>query len=328
MGRNNKYRFSRLLLWGFLSMLLFSCAGNVSERKDFPPAERLTAEKIPLHEIFRAGELTTKGNKLIISSYRTDTLLYFYSLPDLKLQASGAISGGGPGEYPQEHLVFCSSPSDTLLVWDIMLNLRKVYIDSTGDVHSENAFNLGRIELFNNIHICRDSIMVYFDTDNLEIKKRNLSDNALLGSIKFEKENHRDFFLYSNRGAVMANDSAIVYTYFFKDRIDIFDLETLKLKKSILGPGEPEIISGDLKNSKAFTVNTHAGKKYFYTTYEKSKDRKEFVLRVHNYNGNPVAEYSFDIFPHQYTIDEENGYIYGYNSNFENYFLRYKINLP
>ena len=48
-------------------------------------------------------------------------------------------------------------------------------------------------------------------------------------------------------------------------------------------------------------------------------------MEVYDYEGNPIIEYTFDIIPFYLAVDEQNGYIYATNSNYEDYLLRYKL---
>lgn len=43
-------------------------------------------------------------------------------------------------------------------------------------------------------------------------------------------------------------------------------------------------------------------------------------------SGHSVAKYEFDITPELFDVDEQNGILYGYNSNLEDYLLRYSLN--
>jgi cephalosporin hydroxylase len=76
-------------------------------------------------------------------------------------------------------------------------------------------------------------------------------------------------------------------------------------------------------------LNIYAGKKYFYVIHighkEEDGDYFKRTLEVYDYKGNPIIKYTFDIVPFYYVVDEENGYIYATNSDYEDYLLRYKL---
>ncbi len=49
------------------------------------------------------------------------------------------------------------------------------------------------------------------------------------------------------------------------------------------------------------------------------------ILEVYNFNGNAVKQYTFDIPPIFFVVDEISKLIWGYNPQYEDYFLIYKI---
>lgn len=104
----------------------------------------------------------------------------------------------------------------------------------------------------------------------------------------------------------------------------------MKLKKSIVGPGDTYIAKPpeETKNSIYYYLGGYSGKKYFYVYYKGDTFEKEdgVSLRVFDYDGNPIIEYSFETLPaHPFVVDEDHGYIYAYDQKNENYFLRYKL---
>lgn len=180
--------------------------------------------------------------------------------------------------------------------------------------------------------IYNDSTLLYKDIQKPGIIKQSLLTGEIIDELVFENNNTHSSY-YPDRGTLIANDSVVIYPYVYKDQIDIYDLHTFKLKKRIKGPGKMQIDSknfGQENTSLRYNINAIAGKKYFYTTFVKKPDQEEMekslVIRAYDYDGNPQIEYTFDIFPGCYVVDEQNGYIYGYNVEKGDYFLRYKIN--
>lgn len=307
-------------------LLVQSCASNI---KNQIPLEKkyLIAEKIPIAEVFIPYDFNLKEKYLMISSRQTDTLLYFYSIPDLKYLGSGCMRGGGPGEYPSNHLQFGYTSNDKVYTWDTRLNIREVQLDASGHVFSKEKFKLKRFQILNHIYIINDEVLLYNDVDNLEIIKQDLVSASIMGHISLKKDGNKNPSFDSGRGKLIANDSVIVYLYAYQDRIDIYDLNSLERKKSIVSSGRTSrnISPGGKYNQ--YNINGIAGEKYFYSTYvtDQTLDRS-YVIRAYDYNGKLYAEYSFDVFPERYAVDEKNGYIYGYNTNYENSLLRYKLN--
>lgn len=50
------------------------------------------------------------------------------------------------------------------------------------------------------------------------------------------------------------------------------------------------------------------------------------VMEVYDYIGNPVRQFTFDIEPNRFVVDERSMIIYGYSFDHEDYLLRYRIN--
>ena len=126
----------------------------------------------------------------------------------------------------------------------------------------------------------------------------------------------------------MGNLSLIIYAYVYKNQIDIYNVDDLKLRKRINGDNNEErIVVGDFENNINHYVSVLAGKKYFYALYRGSKPSNEndYVMEVFNYDGETIVRYSFDIVPFLFEVDEDNGFIYGYNPKYEDYLLRYKL---
>ncbi len=112
------------------------------------------------------------------------------------------------------------------------------------------------------------------------------------------------------------------------DRIlTIYSLDGL-IKRIDDGKQYSKVAVNDFENITYHYFNIYAGKKYFYVIYVGHKEDDNFfdrTLEVYNYEGNPIIKYTFDIIPFYFVVDEDNGYIYATNANYEDYLLRYKL---
>lgn len=129
---------------------------------------------------------------------------------------------------------------------------------------------------------------------------------------------------------IVANDSIIVHAYLFKNRIDIYDIETLELKAVIEDKKDPTTITlGDFDNLEYHYINLVAGKEYFYALYsgqknnDKSKDKNR--IQVYDFKGKSIIEYEFDIPPLIFVVDEKNQMMYGFNGEYQDYLLSYEM---
>ncbi|MCD7938039.1 MAG: TolB-like 6-bladed beta-propeller domain-containing protein, partial [Tannerellaceae bacterium] len=254
----------------------------------------------------------------------------FYNLPDLTHYRSEGIKGQGSEDF-QSFPMFCqTSAKNSLYIWGYTpLNIKKYIVSEYGDVNYEREFTLTLRESFNQMHIIRDSLLVYSAIPSeFSIKKYDLIQNEYIGEIQLKKDNHPESFFYSNRGVIAANDSLILYAYVYKKEIDIYDLETMKLKTKIVGDYKPQyIVVGDFEANIHHYIRIVAGKKYVYALHAETNNlnQDKTSLEVYDFHWNPVIRYTFDIVPYLFEIDEENGFIIGHNNEYEDYFLRYKI---
>lgn len=313
---------------------LYSCSQKNEYKKVdpfFTAKKELVSFKYFSEEIFHPDYITSIENILVISSSKSDSMLLYYNLPNMTLIEKSGSRGNAVDEF-QAFPMFCHSQmNNSLYIWGYTpITIKRFILDNEKSLIQTNTYNVN-YEPFNYMHIIKDSILVYYLPDNLEIKLISLNNNELLDQISLKKDSHNESFFYSNRGMIIANDSTIVHSYFFKKRIDIYDIETLKLK-TVIGNSNNKvnIIEKDFSKVKYHYVNLVAGEKYFYALYSGQNNQENPTgannkIEVYDYDGNPIIEYRFDIPPLLYTVDEKNQMIYGFNNYFEDYLLSYKM---
>jgi hypothetical protein len=320
----------RKALFLFLIGVICSCEREKSKSVDkaFSEIEHLVAEKIEAGSIFNPSFVHIKRNCLIFSAYNSPQMLHFYSLPNVTFLYASGQKGNGPNEF-EAFPMFCKSSSSDIYIWGYTpTRIKQFSITDTGELLFKKDINLAVYETFNQMHIVQDSLLIYSAIPSeFAIKKYNLNNHTIEGKIEIKKDDHPESFFYSNRGLVAANDSIILYSYIYKDQIDLYRTSDLTLKKRIIGNHKNErVVIGDFDNNKSYYMSIVAGEKYFYALYNGDRDTNEnnYSIEVYDYNGMPIIKYLFDIFPFIFEVDEENGFIYGYNSNYEDYILRYK----
>lgn len=310
--------------------LFFSCTDKDSLIK-FSEEKLLSAVKIPVDEVFAADFMTQSSNCLALISTRSDTMIYLYSLPDLKFIKNFGLKGKGPDEFLLP--MFVKIPNNDLCLWGYSNStlIRKLNIDSSTNVVLEKEYRLKKYENFNQMHIIRDSVFVYSTIPmDYKIKTYNLKNQKELGEIKIKVDKDNDNpNHYSNRGVIAANDSVIVYAYNYKKQIDIYDSKTLELKKTLVADYEYEKPTDDYREEIIYYLNVIPGKKYFYALYRgvRYKDAIENtrVIEVFDYNGIPIIRYKFDISPNLFFVDEENNIMYGYVDKYPDVLFKYNL---
>jgi hypothetical protein len=313
-----------------LLLLFISCTdNNRNQYKYFESVQSLKAERITIDSIFNPAFIFLKNNRLIFSAYKSPRMLYVYSLPDLDFLYATGEQGHGPEDF-ELFPMFCKSFSDDIYIWGYTpTRIKQFAVSQSGELHFKRDINLSLYESFNQMHIVQDSLLIYSAIpSDFSINKYNMRSHGIEGKIDIKKEDHAESFFYSNRGMLAANDSLIIYSYIYKNQIDIYHVDDLKLHKRIVGDySKNSIIIGDFENNVNHYLSVLTGKKYFYALYngKLASNEKDYAIEVFDYDGTPVKKYLFDIAPILFEIDEENGYIYGYNANYEGYILKYKI---
>lgn len=319
--------YMKFVYYIFVILIFASCSYEHRQRiESFPVKRKLYAEKMWVDDVFFPGWIMLKKQSLLVVDIKSDTMLYQYSLPDFRRLYKGGVRGQSGDEF-QVAPRFCRTMSDKVYIWGYTpFSIKAFTIDDDNHLINEIEYKLPVSEdVANERHIVRDSLLIYNAAPGeLAIKKINLNSHKQGGQILFEPDNHHEPFFYENRGYMAANDSLIIYAYIYKKQIDFYNVDNLKLRKRLVGDGVvPQIVVGDLDNSISYHQGLVACKKYFYV---KCRGKENDVnLQVFDYSGHSIAEYTFDIPPHYFDVDEQNRIIYGYNNEFEDYFLKYSF---
>lgn len=319
------------LFYPFICLLSFFSCTNHTTSIVFPVEKSLSAIQVPVNEMFSADFITKKSNYLFIISVNSDTTIYMYSLPDLKFVKNFGLKGKGPEEFQLP--MFVESSGDDLILWGYSkLNLvRRFAIDSNAHIVKKKDYHLKKYETFNQMHLIRDSILVYsLVPTQYVIQEYDLKNQEYSGKIELKPDQDNDNpSLYSNRGVMTANDSSIVYVYNFKRQIDIYDSETLSLKKTLAGNYTYQKPTNHFNENVKYYLDVIPGKKYFYALYrgdsEKNAAENTDAVEVFTYDGTPVIRYKFDISPDIFYVDEENGVMYGYVYKYPDVLFKYVL---
>ena len=319
----------RFIILYFIYLLCLSSCTCSNSRIVFPETREIKAELVYIAEIIKPDFLTMKGNYLIISSSETDPMIYTYSLPFLTFSKASVNKGRGPGEIPFFPM-FCESPGSEMLYISgytpTSIGRNEIKVD--GALLLKEEIQLGRFEARNNMSVVNDSIFIYYNMDDLAIIKCDLNTQKTLDVIPFEHDRHGEPFYFSNRGYPANNENFIVYPYLFKKQIDIYDLKSFKLNKSLKWKVNTQIpIPGDPSVLTYHYSYVYAGENYFYALYGGNKGEKpeDIRLEVFDYAGNPVREYILDVRPAIFAVDEKNAMLYGINYNDTEHFVKYNL---
>ncbi len=314
------------LLFFFVLVIACNRGDSTLKMEPFPLEKSLEGESVLMKDVINPGFIMLKEKNLFVSSINSDSMLYQYSIPDFVTLSKGGIKGQGENEF-QFFPMFCRTLSDYVYIWGYNPLLIKCFV--LRDSHSlsfSHEYTLPFYESFNQMHIIKDSILVYSAIPGeFAIKKIDLRKGKELGKISIEKDEHPESFFYKNRGIIAVNDSFIVYGYTYKKQIDIYDVNDFRLKRRIMdGDMEPNIRIGDFENNINYYINIVAGRNFFYALCQ--GEEKKFCLEKFDYEGHSIAKYKFDVVPYMFDIDEDDNCIYGFNYQNEDYFYRYSMN--
>ncbi|MCD8093623.1 MAG: hypothetical protein LUF01_12650 [Bacteroides sp.] len=253
-------------------------------------------------------------------------MLYQYSLPELNCIDKGGIKGQAENEF-QVFPMFCRTSSDKLYLWGFTpTKIKRFALGKSDGICFEEEYNLANYESFNQMYIVKDSILVYSAIPSeFALKKVNLNTQKELGRITFEPDDHEETFFYKNRGIMAANDSLIIYAYCYKKQIDFYHVDDMKCCLRLVKNNAPVSVTvGDLQHNINYYIDIVAGKYFLYALCQEGDNER--CLEVFDYSGHSIAKYRFDVTPELFDVDERNGILYGYNSNIEDYLLRYSLN--
>ena len=209
-------------------------------------------------------------------------MLFVYSAPDLRFVCATGNKGNGPDEFPSIPFLI-DSQTDSIYVFGYGLRyLKSMAVDSAAGVRLTERYALLFHEAFNSMHLLKDSVLVYQTVmpPQYSIKRKyNLRQNEMIGELKMERESPQEELAWDlSRGKMAANDSVIVYVYLYKNQIDLYDLETLELKKRIVGEYKPQ--QPTFKDEELYYVSAFAGKNIFMLCSKASGMRKVKIRAI------------------------------------------------
>ena len=316
---NNSHK---LLLATILGCSLSAC--QQEQALVFPEEIAVKADTVTLHEIISPDFLNCANGYLYIASEASEEMLHAYRLDDLSHTWAGGKKGQGPDEF-QIFPMFCNSNTKGLYVWgENVLNISKFKVGAKGALEKEKQFRLPYYDSFNQMHILHDSIFLYnaFPND-MAIHIINLNNkNGKRKKLK-TGENIKEQFLNENRGFMATNGRTLFYCYMYKNRVDVYDFQSLKLKKRMEGTYQYQEPMPK-ENNEYFYNGIYAGEKYYYALLNDSKQGK-YMLDVFSEDGTPVVRYTMDRCMHIFTVDEKGGWVIGYNYKDEDNLLRFRF---
>ncbi|MDD4820565.1 MAG: BF3164 family lipoprotein [Flavobacteriales bacterium] len=323
----------------FASMFCISCSSTEKGTDGFPPAENITADSIAINEIIEPSSFSCVDNYMVIAANSKDSLVYVYSLPEMKYLYSALKVGEGPGEYPNQWIYVEPNLIDgKIAINDYRLDAFNLYkVTDTAIVHTDVIFTDTasrpkdakvyslKSPMFGSDFHDKD-LTVYLSLQNLNTAERTdtIASYAFLlrqdlpgGGSMTAGTNYPDMLIHGN-------DLAVIYSQ--TDRREFYDISKGKFDLVKMSGDKRPIsqLKEEIRDAEnGIDVKAVQDEKYIYVfentvktesagVMSKIPQVKQSRLLVYDHKGNPVKKYLLD-----HIVDTSaayNGKAYCYNS--------------
>lgn len=323
--------------------LMLACGDKSKDMNGFGESVELSADSVAIQEILQPRRLIVSGDKMLIHTSKSDSLVYVYQLPGVKFLYAGIRTGGGPGELSQAFPEFVNRYEKDGNFTLLCNNGGRVYsfiATDTGFVY-RGMKNTGRVakERKEGYILPVDSMMV----DNYVNWKRDaamlflydMNNRTVLDSINSQtvySQEHGGSFQNSCLGIQNKGMYAAVYSE--TGRVEFYDISEGKLNlKQTWGDDTPAI---DLKN--VDFLNRREGFDYYVTcTDEKylyilethyrtqskgaERDAVDSYVLVYDWGGRPIKKYHLDKLVDGMLVGMGKLYAFNWNEDFEKLYV-------
>lgn len=314
-----------------LIFMLTSCnIGNkhVITYEDFPKKQVLSADSVPTKAIYDNVFMNLANGTLVISSFKADTMMHFYSTPSLEYEFGDGIKGHGHNEV-QSFPSFCQSADKYLYVRGFTENTIKKFSLSNTGIKELKCYGIALDAVPNDMHIINDSLLYYNDLGNTEIKSYNLNNRRIC-----HRYNLSDTYRAKDKDALVgsfcANNDIAIYAFQYKREIVVLRTDDLSYIKTIKWNGTEDndkLGKQHTKGQKLFYTYAVASPKYFYLLYRgisPTDSESHYFIEKYDKEMNPVCKYNIGREIYKFAADETNGYIYAMG-NSDEYIYKYKM---
>lgn len=288
--------------------------------------------EIAVETILHPNRMEIGNGMLFVSCFKCDTMIYTFSLPDMKFLNCFGQKGVGPEDFLFP--VFCSSKNNRVSVWGLsdLRQIRQFDVNKDGKWIFRKSFELIDSKPYNQPYLLRDSFFVYNEfPPELSIEKISLYNKAKTKQLKFEMDKEiRESFFQANKGDLLASDKGIAYLYYYKDQIDFYDFDLNLLVSHIDKNSHVDVNDKNYKESQVYYVNSYAGDKFLYASKRGKSlslliDSSLGCIEVYDWSGNKITEFKLNPTPNQFVVDEINSVIYGCNYDYPDCLFKYDI---
>lgn len=329
-----------IYLFFIIFFFLFSC--RESKKKDVESRNSEVSLIVSAHKqikgtqifvdvILEPARIQIGENLLYVSCFRCDTMIYTFSLPDFKLLSSFGGRNNGPEGF--QFPTFTNAKKNNVGLWGYadLKKIKQFRVDKTGLWSFVEEYNLTEYKAYNQLFAINDSLAYYNNHPPLlTLKRVDLKAGGNEKEHVFEMDQSRgNAFFMSNKGDLSVSAHSVAYLYYYKNRIDFFDLD-FNLIKSYKGTNRKvSVDTQDMRESIVYYIGSFAGEQFLYAINHsqafKYKKEQACTLEVFTWNGELVSTVELSPAVDIFVVDEGNQLLYGYNYNQPDYFFQYDI---
>ena len=324
-------KIKKIGVWAFLILLescAFSSIENVVTYEAFPEDKVLSADSVPTKKVYDNMFLTLSAGKLVVSSFKADTMMYFYRTPTLDYLYSAGVKGHAKNEM-QSFPTFCRSMQSELYVRGFTSNSIRKFSVLDDKLLEKSKFELFLIDVPNDMYIMNDNLLYYNDLNSniikcYNIQKRKTKDVLSLSTLYGDNPN-RNVLL----GTLCMNDSLAAYAFQYKHEIVVLQPHKKSYVKTVrwnYDNQDDEVVKQNSHPCLYYT-DGYATSNRFYLLCRGVNSRQKnvnFYIEVYNNEFQPIFKYKLDRKIFKFVVDENNGYLYGFGKSDE-YIYRYKL---
>ena len=322
----------RMYLFIFSCIICFSCheknntkTTTISGKAN---VEYVYGERLLLDVILHPARMAIGNDLLFVSCFSCDTMLYTFSLPEMKLLNSHGFKGTGPEDFIFP--VFTDVHDSIINIWGYtdFRKIKQYYVDSFGNFLFKKEFMLEENKAYNQLFTKKDSFAFYNDfPPSLALRRVDLdSKNEKEYSFEIDQEEGYTFF-NKNKGDLCVSNNGIAYLYYYKNRIDFFDFE-FNLLESYIQNEDVHIDIQNWNNNVVYYVSSFSGNRYLYAINHSNKlsvKSTETQLEVFDWKGSFVRSYILKPAVDLFVVDEEHNILYGFDSENPDFICKYKL---
>lgn len=317
-----------LVLLALFESCTFTSTENVVSYEEFPKEISLSADSVSMQKTYDNLFMNLSGGKLVVSSYKADTMMHFYSTPALDYLYSAGVKGHGKDEM-QSFPTFCKSMKSDLYVRGFTSNSIRKFTVLDDKLVEKEKYELSLNDVPNDMYIQNDSLLYYNDLVHNEIKcyciNNNKTSHTFLLADLYDTPPNNEVL----SGTLCMNDRLAIYAFQYKREIVVAKSKDLSYIKTVRWKYENQDseISRQDGHPCLYYTDGYCTSDRYYLLYRGANSKQKnvrFAIEVYDKDFLPLCKYNLDRKIFNIVVDEANGYIYGLGES-DDYIFRYKF---